>query len=124
MNDELYHKWNGKGTQRANHKYTRREWKNGHWVYYYDDGTSEVMKPGQNYLTIEQAKKERDEERKSISERQNKAKIEQEKIVEVSKKIDSWVRKGKEAVEKLEWIWDLTLEDIFEYFKNGKKKRE
>lgn len=36
MNDYLYH-WLKKGEQKEDHKYIRREWKNGRWVYYYAD---------------------------------------------------------------------------------------
>lgn len=40
MSSELYHAWLKKGEQSENHKYIRREWKNGRWVYYYDSDTS------------------------------------------------------------------------------------
>lgn len=35
-NDRLSHA-RGKGQPRPNHKYTRREWRNGQWYYYYDN---------------------------------------------------------------------------------------
>lgn len=36
MSNELYHWGMKKGEAAKNHKYTRREWKNNHWVYFYD----------------------------------------------------------------------------------------
>ena len=36
MEHELYHWGIKKGEAAENHKYTRREWKNNRWVYYYD----------------------------------------------------------------------------------------
>lgn len=35
-NNELYH-WLKKGEAAKDHKYVRREWKNGEWRYYYDN---------------------------------------------------------------------------------------
>lgn len=120
MTNELYHRRIGRGFQKADHKYTRREWKNGKWIYYYDDGTSKVMKPGQNYLTVEQAKAEKDAETKAIVERQAKEKAKQDRITEIDKKIDSWFKKGKEAAEKLDTFWDSTPSELFYYLKNKK----
>lgn len=37
MSNELYHAWLKKGETSDDHKYIRREWKNGRWVYYYED---------------------------------------------------------------------------------------
>lgn len=37
---ELYHAWLKKGAAKDDHKYIKREWKNGRWVYYYDSDTS------------------------------------------------------------------------------------
>lgn len=34
--DELSHAWLKKGEQKKDHKYIKREWKNGKWRYYYD----------------------------------------------------------------------------------------
>jgi hypothetical protein len=39
-NDELQHAWLKKGQAKEDHKYIKREWKNGRWVYYYDSDTS------------------------------------------------------------------------------------
>ena len=41
-NAELSHAWLKKGEQADEHKYIRREWKNGRWVYYYADGSSSL----------------------------------------------------------------------------------
>ena len=49
-NNELYHAWLKKGSQKDNHKYIRREWKNGRWVYYYDSDTS--AKPKNTKVTF------------------------------------------------------------------------
>lgn len=38
--DEHLQHWGlKKGEEKEGHKYTKREWKNGRWVYYYDNGT-------------------------------------------------------------------------------------
>lgn len=34
----------GMGSERADHKYSKREWKNGKWVYYYDEPKSDLVK--------------------------------------------------------------------------------
>lgn len=57
--DEYLQHWGiKKGDERPDHKYSRREWKNGRWVYYYDLPTAATLldaedaseKPiGQNY---------------------------------------------------------------------------
>lgn len=47
---ELYHAWLKKGAQKEDHKYIRREWKNGRWVYYYDSDTS--AKPKNTKVTF------------------------------------------------------------------------
>lgn len=43
--DELYHFGIRKGWTKKNHKYIKREWKNGRWVYYYP---SDLMSERQN----------------------------------------------------------------------------
>ena len=48
--DELYHWGMKKGEAAEKHKYTRREWKNNHWVYFYDT-------PGANTKTAVQQPK-------------------------------------------------------------------
>lgn len=40
---ELYH-WLKKGESKEDHKYVRREWKNGRWVYYYDEKSTDTRK--------------------------------------------------------------------------------
>ena len=50
MQNELYHAWFKKGEQKENHKYIRREWKNGRWYYYYDSDTS--AKPKNTKVTF------------------------------------------------------------------------
>lgn len=54
MNDTLYHGANT-GAPRENHKYIRREWKNGRWVYYY----GEAQTVGQNYRTADEIERDR-----------------------------------------------------------------
>lgn len=54
MNNQLYH-WLKKGEAADEHKYIRREWRNGRWVYYYEEPEND--KPiGQNYQTQQEAK--------------------------------------------------------------------
>ena len=54
--DELYH-WLKKGEEADNHKYTKREWKNGKWVYYYDNDTSKKSSNAQNKTANNTSKK-------------------------------------------------------------------
>lgn len=61
---ELYHGWLKKGEQSEDHKYIRREWKNGRWVYYYEDDPKNQL--GSNFRTtaeIEQEKAQREAEK-------------------------------------------------------------
>lgn len=37
MRNDLIHSAVKRGSMRSNHKYTHREWKNGKWIYYYED---------------------------------------------------------------------------------------
>lgn len=76
-NGELYHGLFGKGKPKENHKYIKREWKNGRWVYYYNTPVSA--------RTANQSKKGSDVGPKKNAAPKNKTK--------------SWIDKAKDALK-------------------------
>lgn len=75
--DELYHWGIQKGQERPNHKYIKRDWKNGHWVYTYSqpnssDNTSAKNtseKPiGQNYSVSKKSTNKSASKHKNVKE--------------------------------------------------------
>lgn len=70
--DELSHSWLTKGIQKEDHKYVKREWKNGRWVYYYEDDLTNQK--GSNYRTKEQREAE-----KAAAERQKREAAQKQK---------------------------------------------
>lgn len=48
---ELYH-WLKKGESKEDHKYVRREWKNGRWVYYYNENPTDTRKVQDNLYSM------------------------------------------------------------------------
>ena len=116
--NELYHNWINKGGQRADHKYTRREWKNGHWVYYYNDGVSTVdHEKGQNYKTVDQVKAQKDAEKAAVTKRQAEIKARQDKIEKTNSAFNDVVKRGESAIKPLQDLMDMSLIDIFHRLK-------
>lgn len=54
--DELYHWGTKKGEQKKDHKYISREWKNGRWVYTYEEDRNNRSNQTFNALKKEYAK--------------------------------------------------------------------
>ena len=117
MTNELYHRWLRKGETADDHKYTRREWRNGHWVYYYDDGTTTKDYPkGQNYKTSDQVKQERAaaEAKKASDEAEKAAKkaVQQEINEKIDGFLDRLIEKGKSSAEKFERLMSSRVSDL------------
>lgn len=115
--EELTH-WLGKGEAASDHKYTKREWKNGRWQYWYDNSTSTntaIKKPlsniGSTVKTKQQnlksnlnAKKEtiKNDIKTNATNSFNKATDNAiAKANEASKHVNGLVDKGKEIINKL-----------------------
>lgn len=113
MKNELYHKWLRKGEQSDDHKYTRREWRNGRWVYYYEDGTSTTDYPkGQNYKTADQVKQERAAKEAQKVEKAAREIARKEKSDKVDGFIDRLIEKGKSHMSKLDMILSSRVADL------------
>ena len=98
---ELYHRrtWTRPS---SSHKYTHKEWKNGRWVYYYDDGTASTKLPiGQNYKSKDTVKKEQEYKKQELLAYKAKETKEKERIAKVSKTIYDVAKKGEKFVDKL-----------------------
>lgn len=110
--DDLCHKWYKKGDEADEHKYTRREWKNGRWVYYYEDGSkSSTSKSTRNYITQAEAEQKRKEEEQKRKDALAK-KVEKEKrAAEIDAGFDRLVSKGKEMFEKFKSILATRIVD-------------
>lgn len=110
---ELYHRrtWS---KPRKDHKYTRREWKNNHWTYYYDDGTTTTGYPkGQNYKTIDQVKAGQQAKIEQQKNAQKQAQAKQEKIQQYASSADSLIKKGKDVIDKINFYMAIPVKDIF-----------
>lgn len=109
MNDYLYHK--------ANHKYTRRIWRNGKWVYYYDDGSKTVGYPkGQNYSV---KKSTTDDSSNNTAKAVNTKKTNNSKS---KKSLESYIRAGKEKIDELDFIMRSSINDLIQKTKNKSKE--
>lgn len=76
----LYHAMK-KGSERPNHKYTRREWRNGRWYYFYEDSAT-----GKTNVSIEKTKIER---------------VVDDTAANTRRSIDRLVHNGSEFVKKV-----------------------
>lgn len=112
---ELYHAWLKKGEQAENHKYIRREWRNGRWYYYYSDGTKTVDYPkGQNYKT-KSTKESSNKSSKDDIERQSARTRKYQEIAEsVDNTIDQLVTRGEDAVDRLRMFLNTPAADLFD----------
>lgn len=112
---ELYHRrtWS---KPRKDHKYIYREWKNGQWSYHYDDGTTSTGYPkGQNYKTIDQVKAEKQAKIEQQKNAQKQAQAKQEKIQQYASSADSFIKKGKDVIDKINFYMAIPVKDIFKY---------
>lgn len=110
---ELCHSAMRKGTQKADHKYIYREWKNGHWVYYYEDMTPVKELPkGQNYKTKQQVETEQKATEAAKAEKIAKNKEKEDRETRVMSKIDRAVNRGKKAMEKVSVLLSTRIVDI------------
>ena len=110
---ELYHKWLRKGEAADDHKYTRREWRNGRWYYYYDDGTTTKDYPkGQNYKTFEQAKTEKAARDAKIAEMRNNASKTSASSKTITSMLEDQIKAGTDAISKLEYFMMSRFADL------------
>ena len=108
MDNELYHGPNG-GSTRKTHKYIKREWKNGRWVYYYDEDAYPI---GQNYKTAEQIDEIRALNDESIRQMKDRNKRKQERIDKTFETLDKYVTKGQEFLKKLDKLMHTRVIDL------------
>lgn len=104
---ELYHRrtWS---KPRKDHKYIRREWKNNHWTYYYDDGTNTIDHPkGQNYKTIDQVKSEQQKAVQTPSQTNHNG------LQQYANTVDSLIKNGKNVIDKFNFYMDIPVRDLF-----------
>lgn len=111
MKYELYHAVK-KGSIKADHKYVRREWKHGRWVYYYEDDTADEKPIGQNYKTVEQREQERIAAENEKIEAEAKIKAKEKRIEKVATTIEEIIDKGKKAVDKVTHILNSRIVDL------------
>ena len=102
MTNKLYHGANT-GAPRKDHKYIRREWKNGRWVYYYGEERS----VGQNYRTADEIERDR-----KLNEQLNAL---PRKMVENRSR--GWLKLGSKADSEM----TRTANNIRPHVENGKK---
>lgn len=108
-----------RGSQRENHKYIRREWRNGRWVYFYDNelGSNEYPK-GQNYKTYEQREQERKEAAAQAAAEKARAEEKQRKKDEAvntfAKVTYEIISRGQRALER---ISDFLSTPVIETFR-------
>lgn len=117
MGSELRHAWLRKGEQAEDHKYTRRVWRNGRWVYYYDDGTTTTDYPkGQNYKTVDQVKRERAATEATVAaekaEQASKEAKREERNVKIDSTIKRLINKGKTQMSLFESIMSSRVSDL------------
>ena len=93
-NRALYHGAK-KGSERPNHKYIRREWKNGRWYYYYEDSVT-----GKVDVSIEKTKIER-----TVNDAADNAR----------RSIDRLVYNGSEFIKQMLGINERPREQRMEY---------
>lgn len=121
---ELYHSAMPKGTPKADHKYIYREWKNGRWVYHYEDGTPVKELPrGMNYKTEAQVEIEQKATEAAKAEKMTKEKEKTARETKNMSKIDQAVDRGKKAMEKISILLGTRLVDIpkaIEYLRDDK----
>lgn len=118
MDNELYHVTPRRGYTKPDHKYLRREWRNGRWVYFYEDESKAKEYPkGQNYKTAEQREQERKDaaaaaaNEKARSEK--KTSDRDDRIKKFADAVDSVIDKGKKALDRISNFLSTPVVDTF-----------
>lgn len=78
---------------RTNHKYRKREWKNGRWRYWYEDGEKDERPIGQNYTTPGEDKPSEAADKKGKAEKEDSDL--EKKIAKVGRYIEAaktWIK--------------------------------
>ena len=113
MNHELYHVSPRRGYQKKNHKYVYREWKNGHWVYHYEDGTQTTDYPkGQNYKTAEQRKQEENAAKAAAADKSAREKEKAKQADIFYSRMGELIDKGVQAVENIGRLLNTKVVDL------------
>lgn len=99
MEYELYHMTPRNGYSKQSFKYVRKEWKNGRWVYYYDESKKEG-KTGASSSTSDRSKVSRNVGGGSFKENNT------------SSKFDRAVGIGKQIVERANDLWTTNIKDL------------
>lgn len=113
MNYKLQHSAMQKGQQKDNHKYIYREWKNGRWVYYYeDDVRTDKTAIGSNYKTPNDVERERKAKESAKANKLAKEKEKKDKETRVFNTIENAVNRGKKAFEKIDILMTTNIVDL------------
>lgn len=88
------------------HKYTRREWKHGHWFYYYDDDSATLdYQKGENYKSKESVNK-------ITSRSAPKANKAKRNFTSPEQSPTSFAERGKRAVSSLSETMNTKISDL------------
>lgn len=114
--DELYHAWFKKGEAAKNHKYIRREWRNGQWRYYYDDGTfTDGRQKGQNYTVKNSSATSSTSSQKTTNKSKNTARDSINNAAKSADKvINDVVNTGRKALDKINFVFSMRPSDLFD----------
>lgn len=113
--EELYlaHGWLKKGEERAGHKYIKREWKNGKWVYYYELPSLNTRSTGSTKTG----------QLKLLTRLSDWFGLDEKKRMEdATKKLDETVEKMKKKDELLEGRKEKT--EGYDFRKDGQRGRQ
>ena len=112
MKNELCHAMR-KGAQKADHKYIYREWKNGRWVYYYEDGTRlKELPKGMNYKTNKQVKTEQKATEAAKVELKVKEEEKTARKEHTVAKMTELSNKGKDFLKSLDFVLNTRVADL------------
>lgn len=114
--DELYHTWFKKGEAAKDHKYIRREWRNGRWRYWYDDGTFTDGRPkGQNYTVKNSSTNSSASSQKTTNKSQSTTRDTIENAAKSADKVlNSLIGKGQDALNKMDFVFSKRVIDLFD----------
>lgn len=114
--DELRHTWFKKGEAAENHKYIRREWKNGRWRYYYDDGTVTDGRPkGQNYTVKNSSTNSSASSQKTTNKSKSTTRDTINNAAKSADKVlNSLIGKGQNALNKIDFVFSKRVKDLFD----------
>jgi len=114
---ELYHKWLRKGEAAEDHKYTRREWRNGRWYYYYDDGSvTEDYPKGQNYKTKSNNNNSTQQTTKTTVNKKDRSIPSESSSRSPIDHAEQLIKNGVKAIDKLEYFMGSRIADLSDSF--------